>query len=108
MERKNTDELYRYLGERIKSFRNNCGYTVEEAGKRLGIPPRTLTSYESGTRQIDAVLLIEVAALYGSTYENLTNLANIKKQLRLYRDLTKDEGEPVFDYQCLELDTVEY
>ncbi|MGN0164429.1 MAG: helix-turn-helix domain-containing protein [Candidatus Ornithomonoglobus sp.] len=104
MERKNTEELYRYLGKRIKSFRTDCGYTVEDAGKRLGIPPRTLTSYESGTRQISTEQLINMAELYMTTYKNLTDLTNIRKKLRMYRDLTKDEDERVFDYSCLSMD----
>ncbi|MGN0182269.1 MAG: helix-turn-helix domain-containing protein [Candidatus Ornithomonoglobus sp.] len=104
MEIKNTEELYRYLGKRIKAFRNDCGYTVEAAGKRLGIPPRTLTAYESGTRQISMETIRKMAELYRTTCNRLMNFDNIRENLRLYRDLTKDEGETVFDYICLSMD----
>ncbi len=104
MKRKNTEVLYRYIGKRIKRYRKKRGYTVKEAAMRLGIPPRTLTSYESGTRQISVDLLLELSREYSISYEALTDINNIREKLRLYRDFTSDEGEPVFDYGCLEMD----
>lgn len=108
MERKNTDELYKYIGKRIRRFRIDCGYTIEEAGKRLGISPRTLSAYECGTRQICALQLEKMASLYLTTYEKLTDVTNIRKRLRMYRDLTRDEGQPNFDYECLVTDICKY
>lgn len=108
MERKNTEELYKYLGKRIKKFRTDFGYSVEETAMRLGITPRTLTAYENGTRQMSAQLLIKMSKLYGITYEELTDTANIRRKLCMYRDLTRCGGEPVFDYECLVVDLEKY
>lgn len=108
MKRKNTEELYKFLGKKLKEIRTKRGFTRKEVVNCVDMPLRMLIAFESGIRQISAQQLVMMTRLYEITYEELTDTETVRKKLRLYRDLTDDEVEHVFDYECLELDLDRY
>ena len=52
----------------LKSYREECGLSVPEAAKRLGLSPRTLLRYENNHRSIPRSVFIMLAAGCFQTY----------------------------------------
>lgn len=59
-------------GKRFRRFRELSNMSREEAAAGLGITARTLASYENGKSEIRMEKAVEMARLYGVTFEELT------------------------------------
>lgn len=52
------------FGERLKSLRENAGYTQKFVAEKIGVKNNTLSSYEAGKRQPDYLTLKKLSDLY--------------------------------------------
>ncbi len=66
-------QMLKLLGERFVFFRKKKGYSRKKAATILGITSRTLASYERGEREISLDSTKNLATLYGTTFEQLTD-----------------------------------
>ena len=64
-------ELVAAIGERLATFRRRARYTQETVSKRTGINRSGLSDIETGQRVADAVELLHLARLYGTTVDDL-------------------------------------
>jgi len=65
--------------ERIRNLREDSDLTQEEFAKKLNISQRTLSYYESGTRNIPIDVLIRIADYFNCSTDYLLNRNNKKK-----------------------------
>lgn len=66
-------EALKYIGERFKVYRKANGYSREEAAKLLHISKRTIAAYERGERGILKNTAIDMANLYKTNVNTLTD-----------------------------------
>lgn len=59
------------LSQNLKQFRTSKHFTQEQAAERLNVSPQAVSRWECGTTLPDAVLLPEIAKLYGVTIDDL-------------------------------------
>lgn len=52
-------------GDNLKTFRESCGYTQQEAADFLGIAREQVSYYETGQRVPSAKVLLKLCDLYG-------------------------------------------
>ncbi|MCP2097415.1 MULTISPECIES: helix-turn-helix domain-containing protein [Actinosynnema] len=52
------------FGEHLAGLRERCGYSLEEAARRLSLPANTLQFYENSTWQPTLQRLLRITALY--------------------------------------------
>lgn len=52
------------IAETLRVFRESCGLTQSEVAKYLGIRAGTYSTYENGTREIPAEILVRISLLY--------------------------------------------
>ena len=64
------------LGERIKEARLNAGLTQQELGELIGVRKQTITGYEKGEREPDAIKLNKIAQVLGVSGDYLLNLGD--------------------------------
>lgn len=57
-------DLNKYIGERIRYFRNKRGWTSEELANKLGTSRVTITRYETGTRKTNQDVLFKLADVF--------------------------------------------
>ncbi|MCT3595659.1 XRE family transcriptional regulator [Lactobacillus amylovorus] len=57
-------DLNKYIGERIRYFRNKRGWTSEELANKLGTSRVTVTRYETGTRKTNQDVLFKLADVF--------------------------------------------
>lgn len=70
---KNEEELTMSIfSERLKTARNNKGWTRKRAVSELGIPYPTYSGYEQGNRQPDIETMKKIATAYDTTIDYLT------------------------------------
>lgn len=62
--------LSHYIGNKIKQFRIERGYTVEELANKLGTSRPTVTRYENGTRKANQDVLFELANIFNKTLDD--------------------------------------
>lgn len=55
----------------LKAARVNAGYTQREAARKLHISKGTLANYESYKTKPDIEMSKKIAALYGTTVDNI-------------------------------------
>lgn len=55
----------------LAAARVNAGYKQSDAAKKLGVTPRTLSTYEQGITVIPATTLRKAAELYGIPSDNI-------------------------------------
>lgn len=54
------------FGERLRTARNEAGYTQEEAAKHIGTKQNTISKYETGTLEPSLETLGALAQLYNA------------------------------------------
>ena len=65
------------LGERLKRLRTGARMTQQELAERLGVSASAIGMYEQGRREPSAILLVQMARLFGvSTDYLLTGCAS--------------------------------
>lgn len=55
----------------LKTARDKCGLTQEEAAKLIGISPDTLSNYERGKSYPDIPILKRIEEVYNVSYNQL-------------------------------------
>ena len=63
------------VGDRIKSLRNEAGYTRVELAEKLGMPQTTLRNYENNAREPGHDFLIKIAKEFNVTTDYLLGLS---------------------------------
>ncbi len=61
---------------RIRALREDRDWTQQEVANRLFINRRTYSAYENGVNAITPELLIQIAALYGTSVDYLLGLTD--------------------------------
>lgn len=69
------------LGLRLKSARQDSGFTQDYVAKALDITAQALSNYERGIRDPDTDLLKRLAGLYGTSTDYLLGRTGIKDDL---------------------------
>ena len=64
------------LGDRIKEARLRVGLTQQQLGEIIGVRKQTITGYEKGEREPDAIKLNKIAQVLNVTGDYLLDLAN--------------------------------
>lgn len=65
------------LSERIKEARINAGLTQQALANILGVKSNTITGYESGSREPDALRIIAIARATGVTGDFLLEIEDV-------------------------------
>ena len=82
------------FGERLKEFRESCGYTQEELAEMVGVAKTTITGYEKGNRKPDVPKIKKLAHALGITGDQLLGTGLDINKAPLYSSeamrLTKD------------------
>lgn len=65
------DPRYAVLRRRLREARLAAGLTQVEAGERLGRNQQHINRCEAGDRRVDAIELLDFAAIYGCTVSDL-------------------------------------
>lgn len=65
------DPRYAELRKRLREARLAAGLTQVEAGERLGRNQQHINRCEAGDRRIDAIELLDFAAIYGCELDDL-------------------------------------
>lgn len=108
-------DLTKAIGERLRMFRREARYSQEAVSSQTGINRSGLSDVENGLRPVDAVELLQLARVYGTTVDDLldtsmtgptahpqaavtTRLLLAAERLELLelrlRALTQTDGEP--------------
>ena len=69
----NEQRIQTILSERLKEAREYCGLSQEEVARHLRVPRSAISLIESGSRRVSASELSQLAKLYQTTMENLTD-----------------------------------
>jgi transcriptional regulator with XRE-family HTH domain len=59
------DSIWIAVGERLRTRRSDLGLSADSVAEELGIAPDAYADYESGAREAPALVLAEIASLYG-------------------------------------------
>ncbi len=74
---KKRQQVLRHIGERIKNYRRELGYSREYVAEYIKITPRTLAAYERGEREMSMETAIYLARLYRTTLTKLTDYTTV-------------------------------
>ncbi|MCB2178825.1 ImmA/IrrE family metallo-endopeptidase [bacterium] len=78
-------ELYRKIGFRIKSARDNLGVSQEELASTLGYKsPATISHFESGLRKISIADLQKIADELGKSIDYFLDLSEPKEEMQRF------------------------
>lgn len=61
------------IGNRIRSYRQEAGYTQKKAAKQLGVTQTYLSFVENGHYKLSVDLAAKLADLYGVTLDQIVN-----------------------------------
>ena len=85
-------KFYKIIGSMLKDIRRDAGFTLEQAGEKIGVIAKTIQRYETGERKISINMLMELTSLYGVDYTSFIGTA--KKRLA-QEDISKSEDLPL-------------
>lgn len=92
-------DLAKYIGNKIKIYRNQSGLTQEELGEKLGVGKSTIANYESGYRtpQQNALFTLadELQISINSLFPPTTDAKNI---LNIYNHLNEHRQKKVYSF----------
>ena len=75
-------DLNKYIGERIRYFRNKRGWTSEQLANKIGTSRVTVTRYETGTRKTNQDVLFKLADVFNVSindfFPSLEKATNMK------------------------------
>ena len=90
-----TEIFYKNLGQKLKKYRKDNGYTQEQLGEKLGITKSAIVNYETGIRKIPFDVLATLCDLYKVRIDDL-----VTKQTTLNDILQNKIGQtPLSDQQ---------
>lgn len=72
------------FGERLRQFRESCGYTQEELAEMVGVAKTTITGYEKGNRKPDVPKIKKLAQALGITGDQLLGTGFETEKAPLY------------------------
>lgn len=81
--------------ERLIDAREKLGYNRKDFSEKLGIPYRTITNYENGSREPGSDYLLKVANECGVTIDWLLGLSDVRDSL-----LNPKINDHFFDALC--------
>ena len=55
-------KLYEIMGKMLKEARLKAGFTLEQAGEKIGVIAKTIQRYETGQRKISMDKLMELTS----------------------------------------------
>lgn len=64
------------LSARLKELRESKGWSLSEAGEKLGLPKSTYAHYEAGRRDVPNELIPHITDLYGVSSDYLHGLTD--------------------------------
>lgn len=76
----NEAKLYEIIGSMLRDARIRSGFTLEQAGEKIGVIAKTIQRYETGERKISLDKLMELTALFGTDYTSF--VAAAKRRLK--------------------------
>ena len=79
-------KLYEIMGKMLKEARLKAGFTLEQAGEKIGVIAKTIQRYETGQRKISMDKLMELTSLFGVDYTSFISAA----KRRLSEDFAGD------------------
>lgn len=65
------EELKKYIGRKIKEYRNKSKITQEELGVKLGVKHNTVSAYERGAASPDSDTLFRISSILGVNVDDL-------------------------------------
>ena len=68
-------KLYEIMGKMLKEARLKAGFTLEQAGEKIGVIAKTIQRYETGQRKISMDKLMELTSLFGVDYTSFISAA---------------------------------
>ncbi len=71
--------LYKIIGSMLREARIKSGFTLEQAGEKIGVIAKTIQRYETGERKISINKLMELTSLFGIDYTSF--MSEAKKRL---------------------------
>lgn len=94
------------IRERLVEAREFCGYNRKDFAAELGIPYRTITNYENGSREPGSDYLLKVADKCGVTTDWLLGLSDSARENSPYSNLLIQNSDCLFEslyknYECL-------
>lgn len=96
----NSMDLKKFIGKRIKEFRNKRGMTQDELADLLGTTKQTVSRYENGERQANQDILFELSNIFNvSIDEFFPKKEHITDEFE--RALKMTEGLDVKDMEFL-------
>ena len=84
------------LGQRIRHFRSEAGFTLDQLGAAVGIAGSQLSLMENGRREPRLSLLGEIASALGVAVTTLLDDAPPTERARLEIDLDRMQRNPVY------------
>lgn len=78
---KNTKLMKNCVGENLRYLRNKFGYSQDYVANYLSITRTTYAKWEKGVSQIEYGMLLRIAKLYDTDFNNLLCYDNIIKEL---------------------------
>lgn len=63
-------ELSKYIGQKIKQFRNARNLTAEELAEKIGTTRATITRYETGARKANQDVLFQLADIFNVSVDD--------------------------------------
>lgn len=76
----NEAKLYEIIGSMLRDARIRSGFTLEQAGEKIGVIAKTIQRYETGERKVSLDKLMELTALFGTDYTSF--VAAAKRRLK--------------------------
>lgn len=83
-----TEFFYKNLGQKLKKYRKDSGFTQEQLGAKLGITKSAIVNYETGIRKIPFDVLASLCDLYKVRIDDL-----VTKQTTLNDILQNEIGQ---------------
>ena len=84
--------FYKIIGFMLKEARIKSGFTLEQAGEKIGVTAKTIQRYEKGERKINLNNLMELTSLLGIEY---TSFMSAAKRRLAESGLSNTKGESI-------------
>lgn len=74
------NERKEFIAESLRELRVYAGLTQSELAEKLGIKAGTYSTYENGTREAPAEIIVRLSILYGVSTDIILQVARYKKE----------------------------
>lgn len=79
------------FGERLRELRTEHEYTQDTLGEMFGVSPKTIGSWERGTREPPMDVIRKMASLFDVSTDYLIGLSASRQPLSKNNDLTENQ-----------------